>query len=99
MKDIYEAFKYIGIDLGLLLSGLFGGVAFLSKPNDMTRWQKFFTVFAGIGTANYVTPIVIYITRIPDQFGYGLGFILGTMGLKAVSYIITRYKLKQNDKN
>lgn len=99
MKEIYEACKEIGIDLGLLLSGLFGGVAFLSKPNEMTRGQKFFTVFAGIGTANYLTPIVIYVARIPEQFGYGLGFILGTMGLKAVSYIITKWKLTKQNKN
>lgn len=100
MKDIFLACKEIGIDLALILAGLFGGVAFLSKPNEMTKGQKVLTVFAGVGTANYLTPVVLYISRLPDHFGYGIAFVLGYMGLKAVEYLILKWKAKtNNDKN
>lgn len=97
MKDTYLFFKEIGIDLALMLAGLFGGVAFLSKPNEMNKAQKFLTVISGIGTANYLTPVFIYICRMPESFGYGVAFVLGYMGLKAVEYLILKWKSKQKN--
>lgn len=91
---LYLALKEIGIDLAFMLAGLFGGVAFLSKPNEMTNWQKFLTIVAGIGSANYMTPAFLYISRLPEQLGYTLAFIFGLMGLKAVDLVINKYKSK-----
>lgn len=91
---LYLALKEIGIDLAFMLAGLFGGVAFLSKPNEMTGWQKFLTIVAGIGSANYMTPAFLYISRLPEQLGYTLAFIFGLMGLKAVDIVINKWKSK-----
>lgn len=99
IKEIYLACKEIGVDLSFILAGLFGGVAMLSKPNEMSKWQKALTVFAGIGTANYMTPGFLYVSRLPEQMGYTLAFIFGLMGLKAVDMVITKWNSKFSKKN
>lgn len=99
MKEIYLFLKDLGADLALMLAGLFGGIAFITKPNELTFWQKVLTVVTGIGTANYLTPIVIYLTHLPEKLGYGLAFVLGFMGFKAIEYLIQRYKKKKNETN
>lgn len=98
MKEAYLACKEIGIDLALMLAGLFGGVAFLSKPNEMNRAQKMLVLVSGLSSANYLTPIFLWITHLPDNFGYGMGFIVGYTGLKSVEFLITKYKLRQDKK-
>ena len=98
MKEFYLFCKDIGADLAFMLAGLFGGVAFVSKPNEMSFWQKVLTVMTGVGTANYLTPLVIWLLHIPEKLGYGIAFILGYMGFKVIELIIKRYQEKQNEK-
>jgi len=99
MKETYLFLKDIGVDLAFMIAGLFGGVAFVSKPNEMTFWQKVLTVLTGIGTANYLTPFALWVLHIPEKLGYGLAFVLGYMGFKAIEYFIKKYQDKQNKKN
>ena len=99
MKEWYLFFKDIGVDLAFMLAGLFGGVAFVSKPNDMNNAQKFLTIVTGVGCANYLTPVAIWILHIPEKLGYGMAFILGYMGFKAIEYLIMKYKDRQEKKN
>lgn len=99
MKETYIFFKDIGLDLAFMIAGLFGGVAFVSKPNEMSFWQKVLTVLTGIGTANYLTPFVLWVLHIPEKLGYGLAFILGYMGFKVIEAIIKRYQERQNKKS
>lgn len=99
-KDWFHLLERLEINLALVLSGLFGSIAFLSKPNDMTKGQKILTVLSGVGSANYLTPLFLWIFHIPTNFGYGVGFIIGYTGLKSVEFIIKKWKIKQeNNKN
>lgn len=92
MKETYIFLKDIGLDLAFMIAGLFGGVAFVSKPNEMSFWQKVLTVLTGIGTANYLTPFVLWTLHIPEKLGYGLAFVLGYMGFKVIEMLIKRYE-------
>jgi FtsH-binding integral membrane protein len=91
MKDIYHFFEKLGIDFALMLAGLFGGIAFISKPNTMNRMQKFITVLTGVGTANYLTPMAMYFLKLPNELGFALAFLLGFSGLKSIETLIKKY--------
>lgn len=82
--------KYFGIDTALFLSGLFGGLAFLAKPSEMTKMQKALTVIAGVGSAGYLTPGFLWLFNIPKDLGYMIAFILGYLGLKGIELIINK---------
>lgn len=92
MKDIYHFFERIGIDLALMLAGLFGGVAFVFKPNEMTISQKLITIVTGILVATYLTPLTVYLLNLPNQLSFGIAFLLGHTGLKSVEFIIKKYE-------
>lgn len=92
MKEFYHFFEKIGVDFALMLAGLFGGIAFVSKPNEMNNAQKFLTVITGVSTANYLTPVVMWLFNIPAKLGFGLAFLLGFTGLKAIELIIRKWE-------
>ena len=92
MKDIYHFFEKLGIDFALMLAGLFGGIAFVSKPNEMSRIQKLLTITTGVGSANYLTPLALYYLNIPNQVGFALAFLLGFSGLKGIELMIKKYE-------
>ena len=98
MKEFYKFLQDLGIDLGPVLAGTFGVAALLSKPNEMNRKQKALTGIAGIGSANYLTPLFLWLTHIPKEFGFSIAFVLGYMGLKGIELIILSYKKKKGDK-
>lgn len=99
MKEFYHFFKDLGVDFALMLAGLFGGIAFVSKPNEMNNMQKFLTVLTGVGTANYITPIALNILHLPQNYGYALAFLIGFSGLKTIEQVIKRYEInKKNNK-
>ena len=96
MKEFYHFFKDLGVDFALMLAGLFGGIAFVSKPNEMNRAQKFLTVLTGVGTANYITPIALSILSLPQNYGYALAFLIGFSGLKTIEQLIKKYEANKS---
>jgi len=79
--------KAYGIDLGLLISGLFGAVLLTSKGSAHNMGRTFSSLVGGAASANYITPLIINITKLDsEQYHYSIAFFLGFLGLKGVDY-------------
>lgn len=76
-----------GIDIGLLISGLFGSILLTSKGSAMNLGRTFSSLIGGAASANYITPVIISITKLENlHFQYSIAFLLGFLGLKGVEY-------------
>jgi len=82
----------IGIEVIVFIAGLAGGITSLTtKPKNMTRSQQFLSVLAGGFTANYLTPLTGIWLNLSDNSLYGVAFLLGYSGLKAVELLMKRF--------
>jgi hypothetical protein len=79
--------KDYGIDVGLLISGLFGSILLTSKHSAMNLARTVSCLIGGAASANYITPIVINITKLDEtHYHYGIAFLLGFLGLKGIEF-------------
>lgn len=79
--------KEYGIDIGLLISGLFGAILLTSKNSAMNLTKTISSLIGGAASANYITPIVINVTKLDEtHYHYGIAFLLGFLGLKGIEY-------------
>ena len=79
--------KAYGIDVGLLVSGLFGSILLTSKGSAMNIGRTFSSLVGGAASANYLTPMVVNITNLDNtHYHYSIAFILGFLGLKGIEY-------------
>jgi hypothetical protein len=83
--------KAYGIDIGLLISGLFGAVLLTSKGSAMNIGRTFSSLVGGAASANYITPVIINITKLDNEhYHYSIAFILGFLGLKGVEFFSSK---------
>lgn len=83
--------KSYGIDVGLLISGLFGAILLTSKGSAMNLARTVYSLVGGAASANYITPVVVSLAKLDDtHFHYGIAFLLGFLGLKGVEYFSVR---------
>jgi len=77
-----------GLDLGLIISGTLGAVVLLIKQGFVSYTKSISSLLVGAACANYLTPIIIQLARIEQihSFHYGVAFLLGFIGLRAVEY-------------
>lgn len=99
-----EALKEIGIDMALAITGFLGSMAMLAtriiKRRKVDWLFALASIFVGILTASYVTPIVLIFTRIEGSAQYGVAYICGYAGHRAIDAIWERYERTINvDKN
>jgi len=79
--------KAYGIDVGLLVSGLFGAILLTSKGSAMNIGRTFSCLVGGAASANYITPVIINITKLDNEhYHYSIAFLLGFLGLKGVEF-------------
>jgi hypothetical protein len=79
--------KQYGIDVGLLISGLFGSILLTSKDSAMNLTRTISSLIGGAASANYITPVVINITKLDEtHYHYGIAFLLGFLGLKGIEF-------------
>lgn len=79
--------KSYGIDVGLLVSGLFGAILLTSKGSAMNMARTVSSLIGGAASANYITPVIISITKLDNEhFHYSIAFLLGFLGLKGVEF-------------
>jgi hypothetical protein len=79
--------KEYGIDIGLLVSGLFGAILLTSKGSAMNLPRTISSLIGGAASANYITPIVVNIAKLDNtHYHYGIAFLLGFLGLKGIEY-------------
>jgi hypothetical protein len=85
---VFEELKKIGIDVGLLTSGLFGAILLVSRNSADNLRTTVLSLIGGAASANYVTPIVLDILKVnTDKASYGIAFLLGFLGLKGVEAV------------
>lgn len=86
--EFKQVLKSCGIDIGLLLSGLFGAILLLSKDGIKSPSRTIFGLIGGAASANYLTPVVISVTNLDAlNFNYGIAFLLGFLGLRGIEFI------------
>lgn len=80
-----------GIDVGLLISGLFGAILLTSKDSARNYGKTISSLVGGAASANYIAPVVITFTKLNDNhYQYGIAFLLGFLGLKGIEYFSTK---------
>jgi hypothetical protein len=83
--------KEYGIDVGLLISGLFGAILLTSKGSAMNLTRTVSSLVGGAASANYITPIVVNMAKLDDtHYHYGIAFLLGFLGLKGIEYFSSK---------
>lgn len=83
--------KEYGIDVGLLISGLFGSILLTSKNSAKNLGKTVSSLIGGAASANYITPIVISLTNVDEtHYHYGIAFLLGFLGLKGIEYFSSK---------
>jgi hypothetical protein len=79
--------KQYGIDVGLLISGLFGAILLTSKESAMNLTRTVSSLIGGAASANYITPVVVNLAKLDDtHYHYGIAFLLGFLGLKGIEH-------------
>jgi len=83
--------KQYGIDVGLLISGLFGAILLTSKSGALNLTRTISSLLAGAASANYITPVIISVTKLDEtHYHYSIAFLLGFLGLKGVEFFSTK---------
>jgi hypothetical protein len=86
----------LGFNIGLALSGLLGSlVTIWRSKKKMNVKEQALSMIAGTLSANYLTPLVISFMDLKDNTQFGVAFVVGFGGLKAVEYVYEKYFTKQ----
>lgn len=87
MDTSHVDLKDYGIDVGLLVSGLFGAILLTSKGSAMNLTRTISSLLGGAASANYLTPVVVTIANLDNShYHYGIAFLLGFLGLKGIEH-------------
>jgi hypothetical protein len=91
--------KEQGINVGLAIAGLFGALLTTSKTAGLNMGRSVISIVGGAASANYVTPLLLKITKLDDspQYGFAMAFLLGFAGLRAVEAISSKLFPDDND--
>ena len=82
----------VGINAGLVVSGLFGSLLTIKKGASARLGSIAVSISTGVGSANYLTPVVVDSLSIDNQnLTFGIAFILGFLGLSGIEYAIKRF--------
>jgi len=86
----------LGFNIGLAMSGLLGSlVTIWRSKKKMNIKEQALSMIAGTLSANYLTPLVISFMDLKDNTQFGVAFVVGFGGLKAVEYVYDKYFTKQ----
>jgi hypothetical protein len=97
MKEILQE---IGINIGISVAGLFGSLLLIGKQATANLRNTFFAIISGVASANYITPLVMDISKVDVKYQMSVAFVLGFLGLKGVEYITNKLiKKEKNDTN
>ena len=84
--------KGFGIDIGFLVSGLFGAILMVSKNASDNLKSAILSVIGGMASANYLTPVMVELVKLNDvKLQNGLAFITGFLGLKLVEIVSEKF--------
>lgn len=95
MKQILQE---IGFNIGISVAGFFGSLILIGKKEKTNLKTTFFAMVTGVASANYITPLIIDITRLADKYEMSVAFILGFLGVKGVEFI-SDYLVQKSEQN
>jgi hypothetical protein len=82
----------LGFNIGLAMSGLLGSlVTIWRSKKKMNVKEQAISMIAGTLSANYLTPLVISFMDLKDNTQFGVAFVVGFGGLKAVEYVYDKH--------
>lgn len=88
MKDFIEQ---LGINIAISIAGLFGSLLMIGKTAAQTWKTTVFSMLSGVACANYITPIILDMTKMPVKYQVSVGFVLGFLGLRSVETISKKF--------
>jgi uncharacterized membrane protein YeaQ/YmgE (transglycosylase-associated protein family) len=87
-----EQLQKMGIQIGFLISGLFGSILMATK-NDKTDFKSVvLSLVGGMSAANFLTPVLVDTLNIVNvKHQNGVAFIAGFLGLKLVELVSEKF--------
>lgn len=85
----------LGIDISLILAGMFGSLLMISKRAAINIRSSVFGIASGTLSANYLTQIAVDFFDLTGKSQYGMAFLLGYFGLKGVETLFDKYVKKE----
>jgi hypothetical protein len=99
MDELKVLLENLGINIALILAGIFGSIVSMGNKKGLSLWERVVAWLSGGAIANYITPIIISTLNISESTKYGFAFLLGFSGLEGVKWLIITFKNKYNNKN
>ena len=94
-----EQLQKMGIQIGFLISGLFGSILMATKNEKTDAKSVVLSLVGGMSAANFLTPVLVDTLNIVNvKHQNGVAFIAGFLGLKLVEIISEKFLEKLNDK-
>lgn len=96
MQDFLQK---LGIQIGFLISGLFGAILMATKNEKTDVKTVVLSLIGGMSAANFITPIIVdtvKITTVSHQ--NGIAFMAGFLGLKLVEIVSEKFLEKLDGK-
>ena len=94
MDEITRLLETLGINIALIIAGIFGSIVSLGSKKGLTLPERIVAWLSGGAIANYVTPVIINLININESSKYGFAFLLGFSGLEGVKWLIIAIKNK-----
>lgn len=87
-----ESLHKLGIEIGFLISGLFGAILMVTKNSNSDLKSIILSLVGGLSAANFLTPVLVDTLNIANiKYQNGIAFIAGFLGLKLVENISERF--------
>jgi len=87
-----ESLHKLGIEIGFLISGLFGAILMVTKNSNSDLKSIILSLVGGLSAANFLTPVLVDTLNIANiKYQNGMAFIAGFLGLKLVENISERF--------
>ena len=96
-----EQLQKMGIQIGFLISGLFGSILMATKNDKTDAKSVVLYLVGGMSAANFLTPVLVDTLNIVNvKHQNGVAFIAGFLGLKLVELISEKFleKVGQSSK-
>jgi hypothetical protein len=94
MKEIVEQ---LGINIAISIAGLFGSLLMIGKTAAQQWRTTIFSMLSGVACANYITPLILDMTKMDVKYQVSVGFVLGFLGLRSVELISKKFVKDNKD--
>ena len=87
-----EQLQKMGIQIGFLISGLFGAILMATKNAKTDAKSVILSLVGGMSAANFLTPVLVDTLNIVNvKHQNGVAFIAGFLGLKLVELVSEKF--------